>query len=183
MVSDAREIQPEDVDLFRRSVGEVDPIKHDGFYIKSRKPRPIPRQTRADEQAVIAELAREIPSLETTIETGEELQFKRPGLQNRQFQKLCRGQFRIQAELDLHGMTIATARQALVAFLGGVRAKGQSCVRIIHGKGRGSRDGRPVLKGKLQGWLRQRNDVLAYCSARPMDGGTGAVYVLLKKSE
>lgn len=183
MMSDTREIQPEDVDLFRRSIGDIAPIKQDKFHIKSRKPRAIPRQTVADERAVLAELALEIPLSEADLETGEELQFKRPGLQNRQFQKLCRGQFRIQSELDLHGMTIATARQALVAFLGGVRAKGQSCVRIIHGKGRGSRDGRPVLKGKLQGWLRQRNDVLAYCSARPMDGGTGAVYVLLKKSE
>lgn len=180
-MSDSSEIPSEDIDLFRKAVGAVAPIKQDRFHTVSRKPKPIPVQRQVDEQAVMAELA-SVAYHPDTIETGDGLQFKRAGLQNRQFQKLRKGQFRVEAELDLHGMTIALAQEALSHFLGGMRSKGRSCVRIIHGKGRGSKDGRPVLKVKLQRWLQQRDDVLAYCSARPADGGTGAVYVLLKKS-
>ncbi|NIW87182.1 MAG: DNA mismatch repair protein MutS, partial [Gammaproteobacteria bacterium] len=65
--------------------------------------------------------------------------------------------------------------------LKGCRARQLRCVRVVHGKGHGSLHKLPVLKTKVQGWLRQRDEVLAFCSARPVDGGTGAVYVLLKK--
>jgi DNA-nicking Smr family endonuclease len=116
------------------------------------------------------------------IETGEELLFSRKGLQHGLIRKLRRGQFTVQAELDLHGLTVAEARQALAEFLADVRAAGARCVRIIHGKGYGSRHKQPVLKNKLNGWLQQRDEVLAFCSARQVDGGTGAVYVLLKRS-
>ena len=181
MMTDSAEIPREDSDLFRETVGVVSPIKQDKYPPAPRKPAPVPVQTRADERAVMAALASgDFPP--ESMETGDELHFKRPGIQNRQFQKLRRGQFRIEAELDMHGMTIAIAQEALAQFLGDARAKGRSCIRIIHGKGRGSRDGRPVLKVILQRWLQQRSEVLAYCSARPADGGTGAVYVLLKKS-
>ena len=78
-------------------------------------------------------------------------------------------------------MTILIARQSLSEFLRRRRLSGARCVRIIHGKGRGSAQGLPVLKNKVNYWLQQRDDVLAFCSARPVDGGTGAVYVLLKR--
>lgn len=174
------EIEREDSELFRQAVGEVRPVRQESVPAFRRRPRPVPAQTRSDEQAVMTALA--LGDFEPEgVETGEEIHFKRDGIQDRVFQKLRRGQFSIEAELDLHGMTITAAKEALSRFLANVRWKRQSCVRIIHGKGRGSRGGKPVLKLKLQAWLRQRNDVLAYCSARPKDGGTGAAYVLIKR--
>lgn len=174
------DIEEADRELFRQAVGKVRPVRHDSVPTHLRRPAPDPVQTRADERAVMAALATGEDAPEDA-ESGEEIHFKRPGLQDRVFQKLRRGQFSIEAELDLHGLSIAAARDALSRFLADLRRRRQSCVRIIHGKGRGSRDGKPVLKSKLQGWLRQREEILAYCSARPWDGGTGAVYVLIKR--
>jgi DNA-nicking Smr family endonuclease len=114
-------------------------------------------------------------------ETGEELLFMRTGLQQRVMKNLRRGLFVVGAELDLHGMTVPVARQAVAAFLLESKRQRTQCVRIIHGKGRGSRHRAPVLKQKVGRWLAQRDEVLAYCSARDYDGGTGAVYVLLKR--
>ena len=174
-------INQEDSDLFRQEVGDVRPIRQDTVLAPRRRPPPLPVQTRRDEQAVMTSLA--LGDFEPAdIETGEEIQFRRDGLQGRVFQKLRRGQFSLDAELDLHGMTITDARTALSRFLAQVMGARRTCVRIIHGKGRGSRDGKPVLKLKLQTWLRQRDEVLAYCSARHRDGGSGAVYVLLKRN-
>ena len=79
-------------------------------------------------------------------------------------------------------MTVNTAREALALFLRDVRREHQTCVRIIHGKGKGSRHRGPVLKQKVNHWLRQRDEVLAFCSARPVDGGSGALYVLLRRA-
>ena len=89
--------------------------------------------------------------------------------------------YRVAAELDLHGYTVAKAREALIEFLSSVRRRRHTCVRIVHGKGRGSPGKKPVLKNKVFTWLCQRDEVLAVCPARPFDGGSGAVYVLLKK--
>lgn len=174
------DINEDDRELFRQAVGEIIPVRQDSVPPFRPRPAPVPAQTRADERAVMAALATGEDSPEDA-ESGEEIHFKRPGIQDRVFQKLRRGQFSIEAELDLHGLTITAARDALSRFLADLRRRRQSCVRIIHGKGRGSRDGKPVLKSKLQGWLRQREEILAYCSARPWDGGTGAVYVLIKR--
>jgi len=115
------------------------------------------------------------------LELGDELLFSRSGLQHGLLRKLRRGQFSIRMQLDLHGMTVAEARLALTQFLLDCRAANARCVRIIHGKGHGSLHKQPVLKGKVNKWLQQRDEVLAFCSARIEDGGTGAVYVLLKR--
>jgi DNA-nicking Smr family endonuclease len=116
------------------------------------------------------------------LETGEELLYCRTGLQHSVLRKLRRGHYSVGAELDLHGMRVEEARQALGAFLQHALAGDTRVVRIIHGKGNGSLNKQPVLKGKVNHWLRQRNDVLAFCSARPVDGGTGAIYVLLRRT-
>ena len=105
----------------------------------------------------------------------------RGGLQQRVLRKLRRGQFAIEAELDLHGYIVPEAREALAVFLRDAQLTGKRCVRIIHGKGLGAEGRLPVLKIKVNSWLRQKDQVLAFCSTRPQDGGTGAVYVLLKK--
>ncbi|MBK9130567.1 MAG: Smr/MutS family protein [Gammaproteobacteria bacterium] len=115
------------------------------------------------------------------MEVDGELDYTRPGLQHGVMRKLRRGQFPVDAELDLHGMTATIARRELYAFLERCRTAAARCVLIIHGKGLSTPDRRPVLKSGVNAWLRQRDDVLAFCSARPRDGGTGALYVLLRK--
>ncbi len=119
---------------------------------------------------------------EAEIKTGDVLEFFRPGLQKRVFQDLRRGHLEIEWELDLHGLTARHAHSTLELFLRDCHRRGIRCVRIIHGKGFGSEDRQPVLKQKLNLWLRQRKDVLAFCSATRRDGGTGAAYVLLRSA-
>ena len=141
-------------------------------------PAPEPRQTRADEQAVLAEMMRD-PDPDT-YESGDTLVWQRPGLQNTVFRRLRRGAYRIEAELDLHGLRSETAALEVQRFLAECQKRDHRCVRIIHGKGLRSPNSGPVLKARVGGWLRKRDDVLAYVSARPADGGTGAIYVLLR---
>ena len=97
--------------------------------------------------------------------------------------KLQEGAFAVQAELDLHGFSRQEARLELEGFIADCRRQNRTCVRIVHGKGNNSKDGVPVLKGLLQRWLSQRRlsqQLVAYVSARPVDGGAGAIYLLLR---
>lgn len=169
-----------DDDLFRQMMDEVRPLAQDkvGPYRQKPPARPIKRQE--DEKQVIKDMMSDPLELDE-IETGEELLFARPGVQANVMRKLRRGQCSIEVELDLHRMTSDEARQAIARFLPQMAQAGKRCVRIIHGKGHGSFNKMPVLKNKLNHWLRQRDEVLAFCSARPVDGGTGALYVLLKR--
>jgi DNA-nicking Smr family endonuclease len=176
------DIDPEDRTLFRDSVGRVRRIHAHPPVGASRRPAPIPHQKLADERQVMNEMG----SLEfdpAEVETGEELLYRGPGLQDRQFRRLRRGQFRTEGELDLHGFNAESAREAVSGFITRARLEGKRCVRIVHGKGRRSHQGRPVLKTRVHHWLQQRHDVLGFCSALPVDGGTGAVYVLLKRRD
>jgi DNA-nicking Smr family endonuclease len=171
----------EDIQLFRSSVGKVKPVHHNRVMpVKPAiSPRPVFREM--DEAEVLQDLLSKHFD-PTDMESGEELVFVRAGLQKRTLKKLRRGMFVVHAELDLHGMTAPIARQAVADFLRECRRRRIQCGRIIHGKGRGSRHRSPVLKQKIGNWLQQRDEVLAYCSARGCDGGTGAVYVLLKRT-
>ncbi len=117
------------------------------------------------------------------IETTDELYFARPGIQHRVVQELRRGHLEIGLELDLHGLTVRHAREDLNQFIAECHRRGIRCARIIHGKGYGSEDRQPILKQKVNIWLRQRKDVLAFTSATRRDGGTGAAYVLLRNPE
>ncbi len=117
---------------------------------------------------------------EHEIETGEFLEFARPGVQQRLMHDLRRGYLEIGAELDLHGLTVRHAREELSRFLAACHQRRIRVARIIHGKGYGSEGRQPVLKQKLNLWLRQREEVLAFTSAPRHDGGTGAAYVLLR---
>lgn len=169
----------DDKQLFRQSIGRVRRLRSNTVEPVAARPPPVPRQRQLDDRLVLDEMLSD--DVDTTdLETGDELWFSRSGLQKRVLQKLRRGQYALQGELDLHGMTVAVARSALVQFLAECRAHRHRCVRIVHGKGLGSARQLPVLKGKVAGWLRQRDDVLAFCSARRTEGGSGAVYVLLK---
>lgn len=141
-------------------------------------PPPLPRQRQADEQAVLREMLA-APDLEV-LEHGDTLSYRSAGVQDGVLRRLRRGHYRIEAELDLHGHNRERAKLAFVQFLQRCHERDRRCVRIIHGKGNGSPNSGPVLKVAVAGWLRKRREVLAYCSARPVDGGSGAVYVLLR---
>ncbi|MGH8282910.1 MAG: Smr/MutS family protein [Gammaproteobacteria bacterium] len=142
------------------------------------KPKPHARFARAAAVEVLNECLTGLPDPSEPL-LGDGLFYAKPGVQNTVLRKLRRGYFSVGAELDLHGLRSDAARVVLVEFLQSVRGKRIRCVRIIHGKGYRSGPRGPVLKQKLNGWLRQRDEVMAFCSARPVDGGTGAVYVLL----
>jgi DNA-nicking Smr family endonuclease len=139
-------------------------------YRKRRRPEPLNLPVGDEKDGDFADLA---------IETGEFLEFRRPGIQNRLFHDLQRGVIEARATLDLHGLRVHEARPALARFLAQSLAAGRRCVRIVHGKGRSSNAQQPVLKQKTNQWLRQRDEVLAFVTAPRWDGGTGAVYVLL----
>lgn len=166
--------------LFREHVDGARPVKQDRITPHRAKRRPIPEQSLRDEAAVMRDLLADDFD-PADVETGEELLYFRAGLQHAVIRKLRRGQYAIEAELDLHGYIVPQARAAVNRFLRDARALGKRCVRIVHGKGKSSEGKMPVLKGKVNVWLRQKDGVLAFCSAVPRDGGTGAVYVLLKR--
>ena len=174
-----RRPEPAESELFRRSVGDVTPVKNDRVQPPSSRPAPMATQRMADEAAALKEMAEGFFDTEAA-ETGDELLYKKPGVQDKVFKKLRRGQFAIAAELDLHGFTVQHAKDCLSDFLKQCVTRNRRCVRIIHGKGLRSRQGRPTIKSRIGKWLQQRQEVLAYCSARQVDGGTGAIYVLLK---
>lgn len=175
------DIADDERQLFRDAVKDVRRLKGSRRIQPHglRRPSPRPRQRELDEQQVLQDMMSDPVHLED-VETGEELLFTRNGLQQKLLKKLRRGELSTEAELDLHGYTVAEARQAIAQFLPACRKQQLRVVRIIHGKGYGSFQKLPVLKTHVAHWLKQRDEVLAYCSARPVDGGTGAVYVLLK---
>ncbi|MBK8182773.1 MAG: Smr/MutS family protein [Candidatus Competibacteraceae bacterium] len=173
-------LNPQDRDLFRQAVGAVKLLHCDRIDPVHCRPGPVPRFSLADERQVLADMVSDYFE-PADLETGEELYYRREGVQQAVLRKLRRGQFQVGGALDLHGMTVAAAKEALAGFLHNARRDRLNCVRIIHGKGKGSRHRGPVLKQKVNHWLRQRDDVLAFCSARSMDGGTGAVYALLRR--
>lgn len=171
----------DDAKLFREHVRDTRPVRQDRIAPHRAKPKPIPEQSRRDAAAVIDSLLSHDYD-PADVETGEELLYVHPGVQHAVMRKLRRGQYAIEAELDLHGLTVPQAREAVDKFLRNARALGKRCVRVVHGKGRSSEGKMPVLKGKVNVWLRQKKEVIAFCSAIPRDGGTGAVYVLLRRA-
>jgi DNA-nicking Smr family endonuclease len=170
----------DDTALFRDAIGEVRPVKGGRNLPDKPRPKPEPKFSQADDRAVIDELLTAETDL-PDIETGEELQYFRPHLSRKVMRQLRRGSFAIQDEIDLHRMTREQARTALRSFIHECGARGMTCVRVIHGKGLSSGPQGPVLKAAVNSWLRRWDEVTAFCSARPWHGGTGAVYVLLKK--
>ena len=168
-----------DREMFRNAVGNVNPLSSNQADVSKPRPTPRPRQTEADEQAVLEQMAT-APFAVEEVETGDELSYLRSGMQRNVLKKLKRGQYVVEKELDLHGLTVAEAKPVLHDFIQQCIAQGKRCVRIIHGKGHGSKNKQPILKNKVNTWLRLDDRVLAFCSARANDGGTGAIYVLMK---
>ncbi|QJC57425.1 putative DNA endonuclease SmrA [Polaromonas vacuolata] len=142
-------------------------------------PPPIAVQHLLDEMAVMREAISDEFDVETLLDTDEALSFRRPGLGPEVVRKLRRGGWSIQGQLDLHGLRRDDARDALSHFVKDAKKTGWRCVRVVHGKGLGSPGKTPVLKGKVQSWLIQKQEVLAFVQARPSQGGAGALVVLL----
>ena len=150
--------------------------------LKAAQPAPIPVQQQRDEEAVMREAISDGFDAETLLDTDEALSFRRPGMGPDVLRKLRRGGWSIQGQLDLHGLRREAAREALSQFIKDANKVGWRCVRVVHGKGLGSPGKAPVLKGKVQGWLVQKQEVLAFVQARPAEGGAGALVVLLAQS-
>lgn len=166
---------------FRRAVAGVEPLGPSRrLALRPAPAQPLARQRQRDERAALAETLAGSVSLEDALESGEELAFLREGLSRQVLRKLRRGQWVVQDGLDLHGMNRGEAAASVAEFLRACLARGARCVRIVHGKGLGSRNREPVLKGKLGKWLARRDEVLAYCQAPAAHGGSGALLVLLK---
>jgi DNA-nicking Smr family endonuclease len=166
--------------LFREAIGEVRPLRQAHEAVDAPRPPPEPEQARRDEARVRDELMTH-PIDHGAVELGEEISYLKQGQPPRLLQRLRRGQFSVRAEIDLHEMSAAVARDAIRLFLDDARRHGELCVRIVHGKGLRSKAQGPVLKQLTDSLLRRRADVLAFASARPAQGGTGAVLVLLQR--
>jgi len=166
-----------DRQIFRDAVGDVRPLSTDKHHLKPAK-KTARKQRRS---SWINDPPPHYESLQMDeVGMNQAVAYIGPGLQKKVLRKLRQGFFDIDAELDLHGLNAHQARHRLSEFLTHCVRAGLRCVHVIHGKGYRSPDNRPVLKNKLNLWLRQHDDVLAFCSSSPDDGGTGAVYVLLR---
>jgi len=172
--------EDDDLNLFRAAVGEVEPVKADYVVHQTPKPKPRPRPEGHFSQLVERQPDWSDQAVEM-LEQGESVAYARPGVQHKVLRKLKRGGFSVSATLDLHGLTVDQARVLTNEFLRAERRELKCCVRIVHGKGHRSESGQPMLKSMLNRWLPQREDVIAFCSTPPHDGGTGAMYVLLKR--
>ncbi|KRH99737.1 Smr/MutS family protein [Curvibacter sp. PAE-UM] len=172
-----------DKDLFQQAAGKVQPLQQPAkAQLKSAKPPPLPLQHQLDEQAALQETLSDEFDISTLLETDEHLSYRRPGIGTDVTRKLRRGDWAIQRQLDLHGLRTEDAREALGQFIREAHQQGIRCVRVVHGKGLGSPGKTPVLKGRVQSWLAQKKEVLAFVQARPAEGGAGAVVVLLQPS-
>ena len=167
--------------LFARAAGPVKPLAHHGRVMHEKdQPPPIPVQSQLDEQRVLQEALSDEFDATTLLDVDDAMSFRRPGVGLDVTRKLRAGAWSIQREIDLHGLRREEAREALAGFIRDAHRLGLRCVRVVHGKGLGSPGKTPVLKGKVQGWLVQKNEVLAFVQARAAEGGAGALVVLLK---
>jgi len=148
------------------------------------RPAPIPKQRIADDADALTASKYGAEPAPEAWEVGQEHEgeqtFLRRGLPGDILKKLRRGQWAVQAEIDLHGHRIDEAHDALSDFIIDARTRGYRCVRAIHGKGLTSPNREPVLKGRVRQWLAHWDEVLAYCETPPNSGGGGAVLVLLR---
>jgi len=164
----------EDKALFKQSMTDVKKIKANTPSPFQKKHRPVPLNIPIDKEE-------DNTFMDVDISTTDILSYQQAGIQNRLFKDLGRGYIKPEGTLDLHGRRVEEARKILTRFLDDALQHQVRCIRIIHGKGRGSENNQPILKQKTNQWLRQHESVLAFISAPTWDGGTGVVYVLLSR--
>jgi len=178
-------VPEDDRELFLRAIGDVQPLRKGGERVA---PLAAPRTPRIvdDDEEVLAEL-QELVAGRAPFDIADSDEFIEGCVQDldrRILRRLRNGDYSIQATLDLHGLTQVEAKEALLRFVEKCRGEGKRCVLVIHGRGKNSENRIPVLKEGVQRWLtrgRLGKQVLAFCSARPKDGGVGAIYVLLRR--
>ena len=178
--------RPTDPDqlAFLQAIAGVEPLPERNLVVHgNRPPPPKPLQHIADERAALHESLHGHIGLQDRLEGGDEPHYLRHGLANTVLRDLRRGRWVLQGELDLHGLNREEARHQLAAFLAASLHAGKRCVRVIHGKGHGSPQKLSILRQLVRGWLAQRIEVLAYCQAKPADGGEGALIVLLRNQK
>jgi DNA-nicking Smr family endonuclease len=168
--------------LFRDAVGTVQAIKggQSRHWPVQELPAPKPLQRDLDEARVLHEAMSDEFDVSTLLDVDDQLSFRRPGIGLEVTRRLRAGHWSIQRQLDLHGLRRDEAREALGVFIRLAHRIGLRCVRVVHGKGLGSPGKEPVLKGRVQSWLVQKKEVLAFVQARPAEGGAGALVVLLQ---
>jgi DNA-nicking Smr family endonuclease len=170
-------ISDEELLVFRQAVKHVKPlIKQDKILLKKKQIAPIQRDFLADKKEPFALSDHQS---QANVSPEDKLFFTRSGLSPKQIQKLRQGKIPIAARLDLHGYDIESARREIARFIQFAYKENKRYVIIIHGKGQA---GKPILKNKINNWLRQIDKVLGFCTAIPVHGGAGALYVLLKSS-
>ena len=166
--------------MFANAVGKVQPLPATARVdLKQVAPAAAVLQHELDAQAALAESLSDEMDITSLLDTDAQLSFRRAGVGVDVVQKLRQGKWSIQRQVDLHGQRSDEARETLSRFIRDAHKQGLRCVRVVHGKGLGSGPRGPVLKGAVNVWLRNSAAVLAFSSARPVDGGTGALYVLL----
>ena len=169
---------------FADAVGRVQPLPDAGrAAIASSKPEALPRQRERDEREALREALSDEVDVESLLLTDDGLSFRRATIGADVVSRLRRGQWSVQAQLDLHGLRRDEARQRLAAFVRDSLRHGHRCVRVVHGKGLGSPGREPVLKAKVQRWLAQNTEVIAFTQATAAQGGAGALLVLLQRSK
>jgi DNA-nicking Smr family endonuclease len=169
--------------LFTRAVGKVASISsQERVWSPPQRPTPRPLQQDLDDEAVMQESMSDEFDITTLLDADDQLSFRRPGIGTDVTRKLRKGEWSIQGQIDLHGLRSDEARNAMGQFIRDAKRMGWRCVRVVHGKGLGSPGKEPVLKSKVQRWLVQKNEVLAFVQAKPSDGGGGALVVLLGPS-
>ena len=167
--------------LFAHSVGRVQTLQPTRRAELSKPtPAPEPRQQALDEKAVLAASLSDEFDVDSLLETDDTLSYRRADIGPDVLNKLRRGGWAIQAEIDLHGLRRDEARDQLAAFVRTMAQRGLRCLRVVHGKGNGSPGREPVLKAKVRSWLVQKQEVIAFVQARASEGGNGALIVLLR---
>lgn len=167
--------------LFQAAVGQVQRLPQSAVAnLKPAAPLPVPKQQQLDEVAALQEAISDEVDISSLLETDEHLSFRRTGVGPDVTQKLRRGKWAIQGQIDLHGLRSDEAREALTTFIRNAHRQGIRCVRVVTGKGLGSPGKTPVLKEKVRRWLVQKTEVVAFVQAPPAQGGAGALVVLLQ---
>jgi DNA-nicking Smr family endonuclease len=169
-------------ELFRHAMRGVQPLKRPLRVPPVRQnPRARAKFARAERAAVLRESLTGGADL-YEVQPGDELLFRRAGVPETVLRRLRRGTYRVESEIDLHGLTVSQATAQLNDFMREARARQLRCVRVIHGKGLRSGTRGPVLKNTVNALLRRSDRVLAFASAQPVAGGTGATLVLLARA-
>ena len=167
--------------LFQAAIGKVQAMAPpQRAELAPARPLPIPKQQLLDDAAALQEAISDEVDITTLLDTDDQLSYRRPGVGTDVTQKLRKGKWTIQKQIDLHGFRSDEAREVLGAFIREAHKHGLRCVRVVHGKGLGSPGKAPVLKDKVHRWLVQKSEVLAFVQAPPAQGGAGALVVLLQ---